>query len=123
MADEADCPVCEGNNPVSWIITHFNPAATMRSCEVDFEAAILALLATRLEVEPGWLSEVINTAIDAENEVSAAAEAAPDEDENVGTFGPDDEVGPDDLALRDLTPEKFARKYGTDDDNQADDDD
>jgi hypothetical protein len=67
MADENECPVCAGERPVMWLVTHFNPVVTMRSCEEDFEAALLALLATRLEVEPGWLSEVIDSAVDLVN--------------------------------------------------------
>jgi len=67
MADEADCPVCGGAHPVTWLITHLNPAATIRSCEEDFEAAVLALLANRLEVDAGWLTDVINNAVDLVN--------------------------------------------------------
>lgn len=68
MADESECPVCGGQHPVTWLITHLNPAATIRSCEQDFEAAVLALLANRLEVDAGWLTDVINAAVDAVNE-------------------------------------------------------
>lgn len=81
MADEADCPVCGGEHPVNWLITHFNPAVTIRSCEQDFEAALLALLAARLEVEPGWLTETINTAVDL---VNRPIENEPDFSEEVG---------------------------------------
>lgn len=81
MADESDCPVCEGKHPVTWLITHLNPAATMRSCEQDFEAALLALLASRMDVEAGWLTEAVNNAIDA---VNKPVEYEPDYSEEVG---------------------------------------
>jgi len=73
MADEADCPVCDGEHPVTWLITHLNPAATIRACEQDFEAAVLALLANRLEVDAGWLTDVVNGAVDAVNQDIADA--------------------------------------------------
>lgn len=122
MADESDCPVCEGERPVTWLITHLNPAATIRSCEQDFEAALIALLAARLDVESGWLSATIDTALE---EIGQRADGAADDDQDEGergTFGPEEMDADDDRELRDLTPEKFARKYGTDDDDTADTD-
>lgn len=94
MADEADCPVCGGAHPVTWLITHLNPAATIRSCEEDFEAAVLALLANRLEVDAGWLSDVINTAVDLVNR--DITEAGGDQEGATAADGldPDDDARP-----------------------------
>lgn len=117
MADDTDCPVCGGANPVNWIIQHFNPTVTIRSCEQDFEAALVALLAARLEVEPGWLTATIDTALE-------ETERGPDKAGDEGQAEAEAEAlqeryadGGDVRELRDLTPEKFARKYGTDDDD------
>lgn len=75
MADDADCPVCGGERPVTWMITHLGPVATIRSCEQDFDAALIALLAPRLGVETGWLAETLDTAVDLFNRQSAQAQA------------------------------------------------
>lgn len=73
MAEDSGCPVCRGEHPVNWMVTHLNPAATILACEQDFDAALLALLAARLEVEPGWLSAAIDTAIEQDEMLQAVA--------------------------------------------------
>lgn len=122
MADEADCPVCGGEHPVTWLITHLNPAATIRACEQDFEAAVLALLANRLEVDAGWLTDVINSAVDAVNQDITAAGGDVESEAEVAYAEALTERYADGGDVRDLSPEKFARKHGTDDDDQAADD-
>lgn len=119
MTDESDCPVCQGERPVTWLITHLNPAATIRSCEEDFEAAVLALLGNRLEVDAGWLSEVINNAVDEVNAMQEVGDTPYEQPAPEPEPAPESAAAVDDRELRDLTPEKFARKYGTDDDDQA----
>ena len=82
MNPDTDCLACEGKNPVNWLLTRLNPAATTRVCQHDIPIALVALLATELEVEAGWLQEVINTAINGlADEVEQAAEQAAGEAE------------------------------------------
>lgn len=82
MNPDSDCLACEGKNPVNWLLTRLNPAATTRVCQHDIPIALVALLATELEVEAGWLQEVINTAIEGlADEIEQAVQAADDDDE------------------------------------------
>ena len=100
MNPDTDCLACEGKNPVNWLLTRLNPAATTRVCQHDIPIALVALLATELEVDAGWLQEVINNAIEGlAGEVEQEAEQQADAGE-VGTFGPV-EMDEADLAAAD----------------------
>lgn len=78
MNPDTDCLACEGKNPVNWLLTRLNPAATTRVCQHDIPIALVALLATELEVEAGWLQEAINTAIEGLADEVEAAELSPE---------------------------------------------
>lgn len=77
MSDDYGCLACEGRNPVNWLLTRLSPATTFSVCEHDIEQAMVALLATRMEVDAGWLTEVINAAVDKVNEELAAGDDSP----------------------------------------------
>lgn len=66
MAEVDGCQHCEGKNPMVWMITHLSPPATIQSCEEGIEIALITLLATRLNVDAGWLygqlEQVLDTA-------------------------------------------------------------
>lgn len=81
--DADDCLACEGKNQVNWLLTRLYPAATFRVCDHDIEQAMVALLATRMEVPAEWLTEVINAAVDKLNEELAAGDDAPAEQPEV----------------------------------------
>ena len=104
MTGEYGCLGCEGKNPVNWLITRLNPGSTTSVCDQDIDAALLAMLATRLEVDAGWLSETIDAALDKlqqldgppQNEVADAvadADADPDPSQQELDAQPDDDDG------------------------------
>lgn len=63
---------------MAWMITHLNPPITIQSCEEDIAVNLIGTLAIQLSVEPGWLLDVIQGALNkaADEHEAAAAEAA-----------------------------------------------
>lgn len=76
MTGEYGCIGCEGAKPVTWLLTHLSPPATISTCEEDFEPAVVSLLATRLGVDAGWLTHLIMTSVE---QLGREAEAANDQ--------------------------------------------
>lgn len=73
MAGEG-CPVCEAENMGTWIFTHLNPPATVRSCEEHVAFNLITLLAIQLDMPGEVLYEIIQTGITPEPEQLAPAE-------------------------------------------------
>ena len=69
------CPVCEGAQPMTWMLTHLSPPATVQSCEEHITINVVTLLATLNSVDAAWLYDVVATAI---NTAADEAEAEPE---------------------------------------------
>ena len=65
------CPICETENLGTWIFTHLNPPATVRSCEEHIAFNLITLLAIQLEMPVEVLYEIIETGIRPEPEQPA----------------------------------------------------
>ena len=74
--DEDGCKGCGGANRVMWMLTHLSPPQTIQACEEDVDMAMIAIIATRHEVDAGWLASKIDAAL-AEAVAEAEAEANP----------------------------------------------
>lgn len=93
MSEDYSCLACEGKNPVNWLLTRLTPAATFSVCDHDISQAMVALLATMMEVDAAWLTEVINNAVDEVNAQLAGGDDAPAQPaEQLPEAAPADEV-------------------------------
>jgi hypothetical protein len=63
MAVDA-CPICEGAQQTTWILTHLNPPATVRSCEEHIIINLITMLAIELDMPAAVLYEIIQTGIE-----------------------------------------------------------
>lgn len=61
--NEDGCQACGGANQMRWLLTHLSPPMTIQACELDVDMAFIALLATRHEVDAGWLAAKIDEAL------------------------------------------------------------
>lgn len=60
-------------NPVSWLVTHMNPAGTFSLCADDFPVMVINILAEELGADPERLYDAIKRHVD--REAARAAKA------------------------------------------------
>jgi hypothetical protein len=74
MNPDSDCLMCEGTNPVNWLLTRLNPGATIRVCAHDIRTALATLLATEMGVDADWLIDVINEKLEEMSSLEVVAD-------------------------------------------------